>query len=965
MVADNLLRIINPTLHNNGVVDVDVDSLLCYGCHGNDTNLAPPRDTDGNTDTSILTVGAHQAHLESTSWHRQVLCEDCHLVPSNVADPGHLDVAPAELIWSALELSDGASPVFDRAAATCSNGYCHGSTLITGGSITAPVWTTVDGSQAACGTCHGLPPEAPHPPGANCGDCHGAVIDNNMNFVAPSRHIDGVVDVTDADCNSCHGGTNNSAPPFDTQGNSETIEVTVGAHQAHLGSSGWHRELLCQDCHVVPANVDDPGHLDPAPAELNWSALVLADGASPTFDRAAATCAGSYCHGSTLPAGGSNTTPVWTTVDGSQAACGTCHGVPPAAPHPASEECGTCHGAVIDNNLNFVNPSRHIDGIVDVTDASCNSCHGGTNNSAPPVDTQGNSDTIEVTVGAHQAHLGSSGWHHELLCQDCHRVPANVDDPGHLDPAPAELNWSALVLADGANPSFDRAAATCAGSYCHGSTLIPGGSNTVPVWTTVDGSQASCGTCHGLPPGAPHPPGTDCGACHDEVYDGSNFVDASLHIDGIVQVTNGCGGCHGNPPTPETESYPGSGGAHVAHVSALGHECSVCHGHNGTGPAHDEGNGIVLRSNVDIVLDLSVAFPSGTTMGNGETPVVNYNGGTPSCEVGCHNPVIGDNVDLNNVALWTDLTIGCQDCHERPGLQAPRNHSMGNDDTTVRNRCQSCHDFSEHLSGVLAFTDPDPTDVHSYASEGIDGLCKTCHDGGGGTFFGATPADQSGFWTLPSAHFLDGQDCQSCHGYHGSTASPDLVASREEDLCGSCHDEALEMSNAGTPTHHHVVNSEQTGGVSVECADCHDPHGVTDARPIVHPHTRGLLVESDVPVDYSTDPAGAARDNGIFCLACHDGSWPGGIDVAAELANETTINTGFYEGDKNMHRKHRNWPNDNSGEVACNYCHNTHGNTGTSGINRGALLYDYMDVREYPYRGKNSCGTGDALHKCH
>ena len=43
----------------------------------------------------------------------------------------------------------------------------------------------------------------------------------------------------------------------------------------------------------------------------------------------------------------------------------------------------------------------------------------------------------------------------------------------------AALNF-ALAGADGASPSFDGV--SCNGSYCHGATLLAGGSNTAPAW---------------------------------------------------------------------------------------------------------------------------------------------------------------------------------------------------------------------------------------------------------------------------------------------------------------------------------------------------------------------------------------------------------------------------------------------------------------------------------------------------
>ncbi|TPW09630.1 MAG: cytochrome C family protein, partial [Acidimicrobiaceae bacterium] len=500
-----------------------------------------------------------------------------------------------------------------------------------------------------------------------CSTCHGAVIDQNLSFINAALHINGAVDVDTMTCSSCHGSGANSAPPTDVSGNTAIAEVTVGAHQSHLGSSTWHKEIQCSECHIVPATINAAGHIDASPAEITWSTLSRSDGAAPSFSRATATCSGSYCHGATLIAGGTTTRPVWTTVNGTQASCGTCHGLPPQAPHSVStpSECADCHGMVVDQALNFVNAALHINGTVEASDLACNSCHGSGDNSAPPTDVSGNSAVARVTVGAHQAHLGSSTWHKEIQCNECHVVPVTVDAVGHIDASPAEVRWSTLSRSDGAAPSFSRATATCSGVYCHGATMTPGGTETTPVWTTVNGTQAACGTCHGLPPQAPHPASTPtgCSTCHGAVIDPSlDFVDPSLHVNGAVEVTGtACDSCHGNPPTVASQKYAGSGGAHVRHVTGLGYRCAVCHGHEGTGPTHDEGNGVVVRANVDIVFDPAVRFPGGTTMSNGTVPSETYTAGSPTCAVGCHNPIPGDTADLANDAVWTATAIGCNE----------------------------------------------------------------------------------------------------------------------------------------------------------------------------------------------------------------------------------------------------------------------------------------------------------------
>ncbi|MBW2262159.1 MAG: CxxxxCH/CxxCH domain-containing protein [Deltaproteobacteria bacterium] len=397
---------------------------------------------------------------------------------------------------------------------------------------------------------------------------------------------DGMEGCVETNCQRCHGGGGSPAPPFDVAGRSSTDEIGVGAHRAHLGTSDWHAEIGCAECHVVPTCLDDEGHIDTAaPAELTWGGLATADEASPSFSRGDATCSGAYCHGATL-ASGTLTTPVWTVVDGTQAACGTCHGLPPGAPHTDSGDCGMCHGSVIDSSLSWVDPGLHINGRVDVgsnhpegwTDpgqhgagfledpsscrichgddlsggfagvscetchpgfrTDCTFCHGGTDNAtgAPPVDLTGATQTSLSGVGAHTSHVSTaSTWHADIACSSCHLVPEEALTVGHIDPGPVEVVWGGIADADGSVPLFDGTA--CSGVYCHGSSLFSGGSLLVPVWTTVDGSQAACGACHGLPPDPPHVTDTSCVTCHGSVVDsGMSFVAPELHINGVVNL---------------------------------------------------------------------------------------------------------------------------------------------------------------------------------------------------------------------------------------------------------------------------------------------------------------------------------------------------------------------------------------------------------------------------------------------
>jgi predicted CxxxxCH...CXXCH cytochrome family protein len=190
----------------------------CTACHGGDDgNPAPPRDLEGNTSSSSPGVGAHQNHLNPDDHIcAPMACGDCHLVPENVLSPGHIvtgqppSVFPTTIATTGKAYADGAQPVWDANALTCTNTYCHGGGNHLGADTTPTIrrtmgWTDVDSNAVVCGSCHGVPPtNAPHTPNMNifeCATCHpGSIGTDGFPIVTgspgseTSLHINGVID---------------------------------------------------------------------------------------------------------------------------------------------------------------------------------------------------------------------------------------------------------------------------------------------------------------------------------------------------------------------------------------------------------------------------------------------------------------------------------------------------------------------------------------------------------------------------------------------------------------------------------------------------------------------------------------------------------------------------------------------------------------------------------------------------
>lgn len=224
-----------------------------------------------------------------------------------------------------------------------------------------------------------------------CQQCHGG--NYNGGLVEVSCLTCHTQPAGPENCSTCHGSGSSPAPPKDLDGNTNIADRGVGAHQVHLTG-----KLSCSDCHNVPASYNDEGHVDSdRPAEVPMEGflanLVTNDPVKsevynqgleiftpdPVYNFSNQSCSNTYCHG--MFKNGNNgkngtltNTPIWTNP--SSAECGTCHGDPsattlfekalPGGEHiqiqPGETPCSNCHGGVVDENLNFINPSKHIDG---------------------------------------------------------------------------------------------------------------------------------------------------------------------------------------------------------------------------------------------------------------------------------------------------------------------------------------------------------------------------------------------------------------------------------------------------------------------------------------------------------------------------------------------------------------------------------------------------------------------------
>lgn len=383
----------------------------CSGCHGRIMwDFAPPPDVSGNQETDAIGVGAHLFHVNPSLLADGYDCTECHTKPSEIASPGHVDDGlPAEIEFGSLAGAGGAVPEWDRSGPSCSGVYCHGATL-EGGPVRSPGWTNFPPEDELCGECHPVESmsQGSHSPhiavGFDCSSCHDGY---TTETVVTASHVNGSLEVALAagvggsydgrncsgvrchgagnttpawgepgnftTCTECHGGAEApddtlsasddvlASPPTDLSGESFTSSRGVGAHRNHVVESEFRVHMECSECHVRPDAVDSDGHVDgDLVAEVVFGELARTDEAEPVWNTDGLVCSGTYCHGATH-AGGAMTTPQWNVVDGSQAFCGSCHGIPP---HDDFGPCNICHGNVVsaDTLITDFGKTLHING---------------------------------------------------------------------------------------------------------------------------------------------------------------------------------------------------------------------------------------------------------------------------------------------------------------------------------------------------------------------------------------------------------------------------------------------------------------------------------------------------------------------------------------------------------------------------------------------------------------------------
>ncbi len=230
----------------------------------------------------------------------------------------------------------------------------------------------------------------------------------------------------------------------------------------------------------------------------------------------------------------------------------------------------------------------------------------------------------------------------------------------------------------------------------------------------------------------------------------------------------------------------------------------------------------------------------------------------------------------------------CSMCHDPHGSQAP--YQLVGEGNEL---CYLCHGEKSDLRAM--------DEVHPVVGEGCtnchdphgdaqpfmlslqgDALCLDCHSAIG------QKVEQA---TSKHAAVTDG-GCSACHDAHG-TGNPKMFFDPAEKICFSCH-EQMEAVALESLSHHGPVEAG-------ECWICHDPHGSKDAP----------LLNTYYPQEFYTS---FELENYDLCFLCHK--------KEAFTYERTATETGFRNGDQNLHYLHVNRP---AKSRVCKACHGVHG----------------------------------------
>ncbi|WP_052440692.1 CxxxxCH/CxxCH domain-containing protein, partial [Geobacter sp. OR-1] len=910
----------------------------CENCHGNPPTVnilggpAGFANNPGPTNaTDLSTTGSHPAHVID----RKMGCTTCHsgnTMPSvsntiqmgfngyggKVTSGGYTGYSAA---GSSRFVSSSPGTVILAAsdsyatANRCTNLYCHGGGTssrapLGGGTVAAPAWMTVDGSQDACGACHGTTAATVPATGSH------------------SRHAGNVTGSYAMLCSTCHNVTGN------THANG-SVEWRLNSSDSRIGTAATYR-----------------GYSSGGTNDL---------GPSNSFGQ----CANLYCHSNGL-AGAENVTtaPTWGTSAGF-AGCVGCHGGNADSASPIATRghrahinnsslhftgfnfrCSECHNSTVDSSdLTITSNTLHVNKVPDVnwgarstgglsytgtcaniychsngagvyktppkswssmTEAdmgtiSCNYCHGGLAG-----------EFAAVSSNRHRNHINAGPLpHRPATCNDCHSMTVaengvsiygNGISSMHINRA---LNVSFLKMANFSG-TWTKSTTRCSATWCHATNN--------PRWTTT--TLNSCGSCHYASNAA-----SGLSAAHIKHYNSAT--------------------------APANTTEAGWGNTNSSTTSANVFMCGVCHPAN---PASTHLNGPADNSNgraAELGLRLPFAVRSSARITNSVTPGVTpilqdsrgyqYSSGT-TCTTYCHSDGKGGTPILTTFT-WNG-TLSCGACHNKADdtvfkwSGAHTKHVKTTISSSIT--CNACHAPSASSNTVVSDRRKHPNGFVNLSGNSVAGAFRwdnatgrcsniRCH----GT--GKTPLWTETFTTT----------CTGCHG--GNAASTPPIATKGHSAhinntsapyfgfnfrCSECHYKTVAAANDATLKSFSGVRYHIDGTGTVVWGAKATTTGSLAYDPaqkcVTYCHSNGAGLFKNPPKTWNA--MSGADEGTIQCDYCHKGIF----------GNNSTVSSGRHTNHLYGTTYSANIPHK---PATCNECHsNTVAGDGHS-------IYNGADVK--------------------
>ncbi len=844
----------------------------CNTCH---SNVKPATDS-------------HAAHIDaSTNFGIAPDCDSCH--PSRTGAADHLD----KVVQVEVLKNGSLDPIADPTALNgCGTNDCHNDgTSLTTGTPADYTWGT---PITDCTECHGdattqtSNAHNEHLAYLNpaCTDCHTVAtaathIDTNINIASGETTYSRTATVA-------IGGTPNGTC------------ATISCHNQGGASVAWNvgagdiagtTALTCDSCHYFDAPATSVGNtlsashgdhfdagkvctqchgdLPTTTAHINNRASIsLTDGAIAEQDEAGMD----WTHVSSY-------TDYTLAVDNS---CGSatnnglgCHatGTPDWDLAFDGSTCTPCH---TDTATSAVNPTSGLHGTTNLlkhngsfnTNKTCTSCH----------------DTATPSNYHQDGTLQNGGaatytWNTTFMAAGYVRATDDCAATCHTDSGSWNREWSGAV--DAAWDYADDATSATVCGNCHGSFATgwnivgstshdnPDVDNNPATLADSKTSHGECSLCHAwghasyisgtkhendtLEMNSTLDTSTGDGNCTTTCHAGqtltmdanSGWTDAFVAGDGVS-----CGGCHAGGVTEASatgaHTVHGATAASVAADPASIALCVSCHGEDGTGGTHNDGN-----------LDFSGVTYS-TAVRNDET-------GTCST-TNCHNQ------GTDQSTAWNSTALACDDCHYYE-VAVTDNTNNSNHAASLSNRhdshfdqgvqCATCHtvpaaEDTTHIDGA--------TDLADKATAAFDEAAV----GGSKTITYTSPNCTANFAGV---------------GCHATAASEEWTQAADTIVCTDCHTDTATPSVNPTSGLHATTNlTDHDATLSVGTGDP-DPCEMCHTAIPSGSHVDGTL---DTPAtwDATNIPAGYDSSNDYCAATCHsDGGtwnreWSGAVDTA-------------------------------------------------------------------------------------